>query len=99
MKPFNRKAFEQKMREQGFRVGFADRRKTPHSVRCESLSRTVLGDELFEIEFNRRRWWCKRECQLAWDAVPILDLNDQLVGREFLFEDADEAMMFNLKFG
>ena len=98
MKRFDLAAFVERMREKGFRPGFAEDRDLPFVVTLSDLSRARLGDHRFEIESRERKAWCERECESDWDVVPIRDEVGRLVGREFRFAEVGEALMFFIRF-
>lgn len=98
MKQFDLRAFKDALRTKGFRPGFVEDRDLPFSIKCDDLSRARLGDERFEADFIERKAWCSHECEGEWDAAPIRDELGQTVGREFRFEDANDATVFFLRF-
>ena len=70
----------------------------PFNVDCPTLSREVLGDEVFESEFGRRKAWLKKNCAGHFDGEGIR-CGGILTGRRFKFELEGDAILFKMFFG
>jgi hypothetical protein len=85
-------------KELGIRAGWPEDRDLPFPIRCPRLSRLVMGDREFEREFRERKGWCAANCEFDWDVSPMRDKVGRLIGREFRFENEDDALIFFIQF-